>query len=1095
VKFGEASTLPEHPASATFLQGMTMMFLKLNMTREAPLAALRGWLRNVAMALVFSAGIFSVEHSVSAAGMMNYGEAGLSQKWGVPSALAGLLAYEGFEYPTGNSLPGQGGGIGWSNVWVDVSGNASEVVVSGLAAGVNAPMGFDARSSGNAAYVNSNSRSGRWLDCSPTGNFGLADFLDANGNIGANGKTVYISFLQQPNIANNNFYEFEFHRNDLGDPGRIGGIGCDVANSAQVYLRAPAATQTPLGVADTNVNFYVLRIDFKAGNDDVSVYRNPTGSLESDNEPVLTMLTVADMSFDGISMAAYLNGMTVSHDEIRIGKTWASVLGNPPAFVTQPTNQISYAGEDVTLISAAQSSQPLNYQWYHVWGGSTNALPGQTNANISFANVQLSDAGQYFVTASNALGMARSSTTTLTVQIISVAMIGSSYVPVAPGSNAVLSATVGGTQPLTMQWYKDGAAIFGKTSATLALGEGIFDAGQYMLVASNTYGSVTSAVVNVFPNFGGLLAYEGFNYGQSSSDIGGGDGGFGWVGAWVNVDGGSSRSYSNNLVAGPNSPAGYDVHSLAGYLLIANASRKGRFLDCSATGPFAQRGYLDSNGKIGADGTRVYFSFLQQPSSTSQFYEFEFKRGDLGDGGRIGGIGNDTGDSHAHLRIESPAGGTSTFYDLGLGSTNVNFYVVRIDYHTGNDTVTVYRNSTSPTEPATPTLTVSNVGDLSFDGISVAAYLNGVTVSHDEVRVGATWADVVGNTVSQLQFAQRINNASSLLLAGSPNYTYQILAATNVMGPWSNIGNVATPVMGVSRFAETNAIIAQRFYRALNGMPAVVPPSADMLIADFEQSNYGAWAATGTAFGSGPAQGTLANQNPVSGYLGAGLANSYYGTDSSTGTLTSPPFAITKPYLNFLIGGGNLAGQECLSLIISNVVVRTATGGNSEALNQNQWDVSPYLGQMATLQIVDSATGGWGHILVDQITLSDARLPALPSLSRMMLITNTLLNLPVKNNSTMRRVTIAVGGKPVRDFNIKLADGVPDWWAFVDVSEFQGETATVSVNSLTRGSTALASIVQTNGVVDATNLYRETLRPQLHFSSKRGWVNDANGMF
>jgi fructan beta-fructosidase len=111
-----------------------------------------------------------------------------------------------------------------------------------------------------------------------------------------------------------------------------------------------------------------------------------------------------------------------------------------------------------------------------------------------------------------------------------------------------------------------------------------------------------------------------------------------------------------------------------------------------------------------------------------------------------------------------------------------------------------------------------------------------------------------------------------------------------------------------------------------------------------------------------------------------------------------------------------------------------------------------------------------------------------------MFVTNNLLNLPVNNNGPSRRVTITVGGIPVRDFNINLADGAPNWWAFVDVSAFQGQTAFVTVNNLSVGSTGLSSIVQSNGIVGATNLYSESLRPQLHFSSKRGWLNDANGM-
>ncbi len=846
--------------------------------------------------------------------------------------------------------------------------------------------------------------------------------------------------------------------------------------------------QTPFGLGSTNVSFYVVRIDFKAGNDDVYVYRNPIGVNEADNEPVLTMLSVSDLSFDGISLAAFVGTTTVKHDEIRLGESWGDVLGGPPLFVLQPTNQTLYAGQVVNLASLAQSTQPLNYQWYF---GAT-ALTGQTNANISFASVQLGDAGQYAVVASNALGVVTSSTVTLKVTPISVAITSPQSVTVGSGSNLVIDASVGGTPPVTLQWYRDGVAIPGATGPTYSLNNAsVFDAGMYTLVASNAYGSVTSSIVSVAPDFGGLLAYEGFGYGASSSDIGGANGGFGWANAWVNLSGGSSQMLSNSLVSGNNGPNGYDTRSDNGALTIPNASRKGRYLDCTPTGSFGLRGYIDGNGNIGADGKMLYLSFLQQPNDTSSFYELELHRNDLGDGGRMGGIGNDTGDNNVHLRIETPPGGASTQFDLGAGNTNVNLYVVRIDFKAGNDDVFIYRNPTSATEPATATLTVSNAADMSFDGISLAAYVNGRTVKHDELRLGMTWADVMGTTLSQLQLVQHTNNASQLRLAGSPNYTFGLQAAASVNGPWSDIGSLSVSSLGIGQFFETNTS-EQRLYRATNSPVWFTPPSGDVVIADFEQPTYELWVTTGTAFGPGPAQGTLPNQNPVSGYSGSGLVNSYYGTDTSTGTLTSPPFIITKPFINFLIGGGSIPGQECMNLIISNVVVKTATGGNSEALATQQWDVSAYLGQTARIQIVDSATGGWGHVCVDQITFSDT---ALPSLSRDLIITNNLLNLPVQNSAAMRRVTVTVAGQPVRDFNIRLSTGgAPDWWAFVDVSEFTNQTATLSVSSLSSINDGFYAIIQTNGIVDGTNLYQETLRPQLHFSTKRGWLNDANGM-
>lgn len=174
----------------------------------------------------------------------------------------------------------------------------------------------------------------------------------------------------------------------------------------------------------------------------------------------------------------------------------------------------------------------------------------------------------------------------------------------------------------------------------------------------------------------------------------------------------------------------------------------------------------------------------------------------------------------------------------------------------------------------------------------------------------------------------------------------------------------------------------QFFVGDFNGAQFVMAPESAAYInlgvglegdafADFEGVTYGDWTATGTAFGSGPAQGTLPNQQAVSGYFGQRLVNSFLNGDSATGTLTSPPFTIASRRIAFLIGGGNASGQACINLLVNGSVVRTATGQNSEAMAWSGWDVSQLWGQTAQLQIVDNATGGWGHILVDQILFSD----------------------------------------------------------------------------------------------------------------------------
>jgi len=162
---------------------------------------------------------------------------------------------------------------------------------------------------------------------------------------------------------------------------------------------------------------------------------------------------------------------------------------------------------------------------------------------------------------------------------------------------------------------------------------------------------------------------------------------------------------------------------------------------------------------------------------------------------------------------------------------------------------------------------------------------------------------------------------------------------------------------------------------------STAPPPTDaqppVVIDDFESGRYDNWTAEGTAFGPGPVKtGDITHAGPVTGVQGQYAVDSYFqGKDTGTGKLTSKPFVINRSYLNFLIGGGNQPGKECMNLLIDGKVVESATGSDSETLHPTAWDVQKYAGQTAQLEIVDNATGGWGHILIDNIVLADAQTP------------------------------------------------------------------------------------------------------------------------
>lgn len=197
-----------------------------------------------------------------------------------------------------------------------------------------------------------------------------------------------------------------------------------------------------------------------------------------------------------------------------------------------------------------------------------------------------------------------------------------------------------------------------------------------------------------------------------------------------------------------------------------------------------------------------------------------------------------------------------------------------------------------------------------------------------------------------------------------------LLLSINPGGP---NGGSATQYF-VGDFDGKNFILDENFARTLGSESgkrtrAYAPPGR--VFTSFEGTSYGDWNVSGSAFGNGPTEGELVKQIGVEGFTGKYLVHSQFNGDQSVGSLTSPPFIIERPYINFQIGGGNDKLKTAITLLVNGKVVRTAAGSNSERMNWMGWDVSEYKGQRASIQIIDQHTGGWGHINVDQIMFSD----------------------------------------------------------------------------------------------------------------------------
>ena len=109
-------------------------------------------------------------------------------------------------------------------------------------------------------------------------------------------------------------------------------------------------------------------------------------------------------------------------------------------------------------------------------------------------------------------------------------------------------------------------------------------------------------------------------------------------------------------------------------------------------------------------------------------------------------------------------------------------------------------------------------------------------------------------------------------------------------------------------------------------------------------------------------------------------------------------------------------------------------------------------------------------------------------------LADELLLVPIRNGAPKAEVSLFVGETRVRRFEAALADSVDDvsFWAYLDVRPFRDELMRVVVEGPSPSRVVL--IRQGDAYPGQEELYHETYRPRFHFTSRRGWNNDPNGL-
>lgn len=105
-------------------------------------------------------------------------------------------------------------------------------------------------------------------------------------------------------------------------------------------------------------------------------------------------------------------------------------------------------------------------------------------------------------------------------------------------------------------------------------------------------------------------------------------------------------------------------------------------------------------------------------------------------------------------------------------------------------------------------------------------------------------------------------------------------------------------------------------------------------------------------------------------------------------------------------------------------------------------------------------------------------------------ISKRYLNFPISQKQKRQVMKMDFDGKNIIDYQARLS-AEPEYWVFYDVSAYKGKTINLSYNG---GEAALNKIYQDDKIAGQDSLYKEENRPQFHFTTRRGWINDPNGL-
>ena len=291
----------------------------------------------------------------------------------------------------------------------------------------------------------------------------------------------------------------------------------------------------------------------------------------------------------------------------------------------------------------------------------------------------------------------------------------------------------------------------------------------------------------------------------------------------------------------------------------------------------------------------------------------------------------------------------------------------------------------------------------------------------------------------------------------------------------------------------------QHLFTSLAGAALLLSCSGNSVIEDFEHG-LDNWTPQGDVF-QGTSQG-----GDATGYQGAAYLKSV-DDDALSGSLTSSPFKIAKPYINMLVGGPRALGfggpSTAIRLLVDGQEVRTASSISAEPNNLEwiSWDVKDLIGKEASIKIdiAPARTFGTrrmprGYLLVDQIQQGPKRLSSFfDEYAVTLKADKKYILIPGANSGVNSRLSVEVDGVNILGNAQSARPAATDieYWIPINVEKYAGKDVTVKLTGI-RTTDAVYGAVRTSD--DPGNDPHETYRPLVHFSPAFGWTNDPNGM-